>query len=421
MANTDLLSNLNRVESPFVIVTIGGITFGAYNKENVRVIDANGSYSAIKVEYPNFIQSLTVTKINGTVNSYVLNLTYAITYGDDPNLLEKIFSRASKDRKITLTYGDYYIPSYIYKEEEAIITGIKSNVDVSSSTITYTINCTSQALKTSAGSFTFPRRYAKPSDVIKEILYDNTYGLLEIFYGMHDKELVLSRGLIASDDKPVLLQAQQLISVFDYLKYLVSCMSSVNDKTDTLQKTAYYALSIIDEVSLDWNGPYFKVQKVPVNIPTTNSIDAYEIDVGYPGNNIVIDFNINDNQTYSILYEYSNEIEQPSYIYRINNDGIIESQYSPSLSNSKLLMKTTEADKSWWSKVTQYPITASITLKGLLRPAILMTYVKLNVLFYGKKYIASGYYIVTKQTDQIDSRGYRTTLELTRIGENNGN
>ena len=69
----------------------------------------------------------------------------------------------------------------------------------------------------------------------------------------------------------------------------------------------------------------------------------------------------------------------------------------------------------YWTKITEYPISAVITLKGLLRPAILMTRVRLNVYFFGKKHISSGLYIVTKQVDRIDMNGYRTTLNLTRI------
>lgn len=49
-----------------------------------------------------------------------------------------------------------------------------------------------------------------------------------------------------------------------------------------------------------------------------------------------------------------------------------------------------------------------------------MTYLRLNVILPGgKKHISSGLYIVTKQTDQIDGSGYRTTLELTRIAGDN--
>ena len=93
----------------------------------------------------------------------------------------------------------------------------------------------------------------------------------------------------------------------------------------------------------------------------------------------------------------------------------METIYAPVLSNSPNLMKTTEADKTWWTSMTQYPISAQVTVKGLLRPAILMSYVKLNVLFFGRKHISSGYYIITKQQDTVDSSGYRTTLYLTRI------
>ena len=72
---------------------------------------------------------------------------------------------------------------------------------------------------------------------------------------------------------------------------------------------------------------------------------------------------------------------------------------------------------TWWSQVTSFPISSTITIKGLLRPAVLMTHVRLNILFFGKRYIDSGLYIITKQVDEIDSRGYRTTLSLTRVGE----
>lgn len=130
---------------------------------------------------------------------------------------------------------------------------------------------------------------------------------------------------------------------------------------------------------------------------------------------MVTNFALDDNQMWSILYDYSGEIQQSSYIYRINDNGEIESEYSPTLAKSNELLKTTEADKTWWTKVTQFPINGTLTIKGLLRPAILMTHIKLNVIFYGQKHISSGYYIVTKQTDTIDESGYKTILKVTRI------
>ena len=56
-----------------------------------------------------------------------------------------------------------------------------------------------------------------------------------------------------------------------------------------------------------------------------------------------------------------------------------------------------------------------MTIRGLLKPAILMNYLKVNVWFYGRKHIASGYYIITSQTDNVGASGYSTTLELLRV------
>lgn len=66
--------------------------------------------------------------------------------------------------------------------------------------------------------------------------------------------------------------------------------------------------------------------------------------------------------------------------------------------------------------MTEFPVQATLEIKGLLRPALLMQYVRVNSYFYGKKYVASGLYIITKQIDSISGSGYKTTLSLTRIG-----
>ena len=69
--------------------------------------------------------------------------------------------------------------------------------------------------------------------------------------------------------------------------------------------------------------------------------------------------------------------------------------------------------------MTQFPITATMTIKGLVRPAMLMTYIRVNAFFYGQRHISSGLYIVTKQEDRADQAGYRTTLTLQRIAGDN--
>ena len=108
-----LVSAQNNVESPFVIVKIGQYTFGHCAKNYKNALQTQFS-----ITYPNYIDSLNIVKVNGAVNTYVLQMTYAITETDDPNRLEKVFSSISKSRLIKLTYGDWNAPAYIYKEEE---------------------------------------------------------------------------------------------------------------------------------------------------------------------------------------------------------------------------------------------------------------------------------------------------------------
>lgn len=411
----DLLSDMCRVETPFIIAEIAGISFGIYDASDKTYINGTPSYSAKGVVYPNFMRNLTVTKINGTVNTYTLTMVYAIRNGDDPNFLEKVFSKAKNDRTIVLSYGDMSMPSYIYRREEAIMTDVRSDIDFSGSKIIYTIQCTSKSLLGGGSKFNFPKRTAKPSDVIIELLYNKLYGLTEIFYGMINKSKVIQDQLIAADDISVVIEAKQNIGVLDYLQYLVNCMIPANQSDDSVLKSAMYRMWVVDDTSNTYEGPYFRVAKVSRNIQK-DTLDVYTLNVGYPDKSVVLDFSIQDNQVFSIFYDYAGKIGQPQYIQRIDNEGNLVSEYSPVISNSSRLLKTTTADKVWWTNMINYPISATIKLKGLIRPAILMSYVYIDARFFGAQHYASGYYIITKQVDDISASGYRTTLSLLKVG-----
>jgi hypothetical protein len=414
MALINLLNTTARVETPFVKVTIGDFTFGVFDKKTMRGIDVQGVYKYNRIQYPNYVQTLTITKINGKVNTYVLTLKYPINESNDPNFIEKVLSSVSQTRKIVFSYGDLSLPSFVYRDEEAIITNVDSQFGIADSTITYKISAVSQALKLNAGNFTFKGRLAKPSDVIKEILFNKTYGLQEIFYGMRDRTLVETAGLIPGNDRVVQLQTKTNITILEYLSYLVSCMSPLTSDTGKILKKSIYILSIVDDITGSFDGTYFKITQVGEG-QTSSILETYEIDIGYPSQNVVISFQVNDNQNYSIFHDFTDSITNDVYVQRINDDGELESEFAPILSSSTELYKTTEAERTWWTKVTSYPISATLVLKGLLRPSILMTHVKLNVYFFGKKHIASGLYIITKQVDQVDTSGFRTTLTLTRV------
>ncbi len=402
----NLVSIPTLVQSPFIIANIGGVTFGTFS----------GNYRT-NATYPNYMESMSVTKVNGTVNTYTLNFHYQVATGQDPNLLDKIFSRATKDRRIILQYGDWMAPNYIYKEEQCIITNVTTRLNMSSSSLDYTLQCTSDAIGLNSTQFNFPSRNAKPSDVILQLLSNSKYGLKDVFTGMRNKNVVLSKNLIASNDKKVQLVAQNNTTILSYLNYLVGCM--VDNKTPDENKlsTSKYFLTINDDYSNELGGTYFKVSEVSADAAVYNATDTYELDINYPGDNFVTEFSLNNDQSWAILYEYAGDVKQEEYTYNIRDDGTIETLSSPSLLTSSLTNGKSAYKSQWWSYMTEFPITATLTLKGLTRPSMLMTYVKLNVWFAGgQKHISSGTYIITKQTDAITSAGYTTTLTLLRVG-----
>lgn len=412
MATIKLNSVPTLVESPFIIVTIGKYTLGSYTGN--KTTTSLGMLA--QVNFPNFVNSLNITKVNGTVNTYTIGIVYQIAPGDDPNLIDKIFSSVSATRKLSLSYGDWRNPASIYKEETALITNVTSSLDMSASKITYTVQCVSDALSLASAVYDFPAREAKPSDIIKEMLKDVSYGLLTVFKGMVDFQRVITDGLIASNDKKVKIEARQNMNIIEYLNFLVGAMTSVDSKSkDTIIQSGNYYLAIHDDITNELGGTYFEVKEVKSNTKVSN-YDVYEVDVGYPGDNFVTQFNLTNNQQYTILYDYAGKIEQTKYIYSIDNNGQLSTQYAPSIARSKSLQKVTEQNKNWWTKVTQFPIQATLTIKGLTRPSMLMSQVRINTVMYGQKHISSGLYIITKHQDKLDSNGYTTTLTLLRIG-----
>lgn len=410
MTSASLVSTQSRVESPFIIVTVGDYTFGhCAFKENKQKLK-----SVLKVQFPNYIQGIDIVKVNGAINTYSIKMIYGITQNDDPNMLERVFSSVQKSRKIVLSYGDWNTPGYIYKDEEAMINKIQSSIDFKNSQILYTITCTSTSLALKAGSHSFSSRRDKPSNVLFELLSNERYGLKSVFRGMTHKDKLSS--FIATDDKVVNIQAKPSMNVLDYISYLVSCMVSQSDPETNGKKKSNYYWCVYDDTNNAYGGAYFRVMKVSSQTAYSNLINAYEVDIGYPSSNYVTAFSLKNDETWSILYDYADKVEQPNYTYHINDEGFIESTYSPNITKSSTYFTTTESSKTWWTQMTQYPISASLTIKGLLRPSILMSYVKVNTYFFGHKHISSGLYIITKQQDKIDSSGYSTTLTLSRIG-----
>lgn len=396
-----LLSSTSLVQTPYIKVTIGNYSFGCYNK------DATGIS-----KYPNYVNSLEITKINGKFNTYKLDISYVVNESADPNFFEKVFSSVSENREISFTYGDLSANNFIYKNEEAIITNVTSSFNIQNSTINYTVEAASRGILTSTGCKTFTNpstKKVKPSNEIRRILRENNiYGLQDLFPGMRDMSKVDQLHLIPQNDLEVTLNTQVNMSVIDYLQYLVSCMTTSTNEL----LTNFFILTFIDDTSGELGGTYFKITEVDKNKVYP---DAYELYIGYPTANLVRNLSIENNENYAIYYKYDRELHPNNYVERVSPSGNIIPVYAPTISSKNNHFETNINDTSWWTKASQYPISLSLDIKGLLRPAILMTYVKLYIKFYSKLHIHSGVYIITKQVDKVNKSGYTTTLNMVKV------
>jgi hypothetical protein len=415
ITNRKLLSSQARIQVPWVKVIIGDYTFGIFDEQTKSWgKDSFDFYQPFSVQFPQYIKSLEVIKINGQVNKYTLSINYPITQHDDPNFFEKVFSSVSKSRKIIFTYGDAEAPAYVYKNEEAIITNVQQTFNLQSSSIDYTVSAVSSAALSTDGNITvLGGKRVKPSDEIKK-LFKNNKSLQNTFTGMSSATL---DSLIAGDDMVVEIESKRNISAIDYINYLAGCMIP-EGSAPGLSKEIYIMTIHDDSITSANNaaskgGPYFEVKKVSTIMDRG---DAYEIDIGINTSTIVRSFQIEKNENYSMYYDYQNQAHPEEYVRRIGADGLWEEKYAPASMLRDGASDIKAQDRVWWTKATQFPINATIQIQGLLRPATLMQYVKLNVIFPGgQKHLSSGLYIVTRQVDNIGPAGYATNLGLTRI------
>ena len=394
---SNLLSYPTLVEAPTIVLDFNGTKIGGYNNKGDL--------------YPNYITSMKVNKINGRINNYTFNLSYQVRYGEDPNFIDKLIAKTGYLNPLKILYGDSNYPGAYYREESAIIIDSRQTEDVGSYTINYTIAAVSSIALAQTSFKTFKNKKSKPSTEIYNLLYNSgeiSKSLLELFPGMKNKTLVSSKGLIPTTDSIVEIGGIENVSPLTYLSYLVACMNNPEIKSS-------YYLTLVDNSMNDFNGSYFKISEVKKRENNILNIDSnyFELDIGYPTDNNVLNFQLCNNDYWSLVYKYSGNISK--FEYGIDDDGnLIESEDNILYKNNKY-DESSLISSNWWKQVTEFPISAKVTIKGLLSPAILMSYVKINALFYGFRDVASGLYVVTAQEDSISGSGYATELTLLRV------
>ena len=381
------------IQSPFVELTLGGYTIG--------------SYKGSDDEYPNHIMRMEVDKINGEINRYTINLVHQIRAGEDPNILDKLFSKV-RYNKIQIRYGDC-ASELTFKDVEAVITNVVDNRDYANSKITYTVYATSTCNYITGVQLDFPGITDKPSNVIQSLLYNKgeiSQALVSVFPGMTDRNVVNSNNYIPSNDTVLHIDAQSNTTVLDYIKYLTGCMSNATNSLDSVLRNSTYYLTYEDDI----NGSYFRItERGSENNPLQRNV--FSCTVGYPDGNDVLGFNVNNESAWQLLYK--NGQVSSEFYYDVDSKGNVVEMPSKSLFNRSQAMN--EIQKNWWTQMINFPISANLTLRGLLKPVNLMDYINLDVVFYGQRHITSGLYTIVGQIDTLDGSGFKTNLKLVRV------
>lgn len=389
----NLSSYPNVVQAPYIDLTLNGIRIGGYNNAADK--------------YPNHITSLQIEKVNGRINNYTINLVYQVRAGEDPNMIDTLLSRTGYTNKIKIRYGDSAYGVY-YREDEAYIMDVTHSDNVQSSVINYTIKATSSIKEVENAYFDFPGLTSKPSAEIIKMLYTNketSNQLLRSLKGMANFGDIMKLNYIPTDDDEVYIPGLKESSLLERLYQLVSYMH------DGSSPDSSYFLSFQDDAK---NGSFFRINKVtPTKGNGTTVKNCYYIDVGYPGDSFVTNFSLNNDVYWPMYYKYADSI--PEYSYDIDYTGrLIEKKVNPLIIDNKYHEINTR-DMNWWDFVKNYPISATVTIKGLMAPVLLMENVYVYAQFYGKEDMASGLYSIIGQVDKIDGSGYTTTLELLRV------
>ncbi|MCL2556370.1 MAG: hypothetical protein FWE03_05090 [Firmicutes bacterium] len=113
-------------------------------------------------------------------------------------------------------------------------------------------------------------------------------------------------------------------------------------------------------------------------------VTEFEVDIGYPSITDVFGFQISENNMYPILYDYAGSVEQNQTTREINNEGQVVNVFRNPLAIDPQLQRTTTSSSVWWTQMVRFPVRGTLSIRSLIRPAILTSSVRINQLFYGK-------------------------------------
>lgn len=133
------------------------------------------------------------------------------------------------------------------------------------------------------------------------------------------------------------------------------------------------------------------------------------------GNNLVVQFTTNFMGSVLMSYTY---VGEEKLHMSIDSEGgsIVTSGVQASIGGGDTAISDTDTEKQSWSDaLNSLSYTATLTMLGLPCEIPIGTVIKIVPLIYGIPHFSQGFYMVTGLSDRINTGGYLTTIELTKL------
>lgn len=216
-----------------------------------------------------------------------------------------------------------------------------------------------------------------------------------------------------SSNEKTSIGAMSDVTLFEYINSVLSMAvySKDADKINTDDKnnilntsTYYYRVSDTDK-------------KIYIGRNDPDDVDKQEDIVVFEwmdqSNSVIIDFKTEFKG--AVLMSFSSQIDKDTYAIGSDGKKIENAKMISNDPSGNQAKEDAISEQMTWSEATQFSYKATLILVGVPCEIPIGAYIKIVPLIYGKPHHTGGTYMITKATDNIDSGGFITTLDLVKI------
>lgn len=384
-------------------------------------LDIDTSSTSLYGKRSNYFMSLeNVKNGSGQANSFTLNIAYVPEPGEDADFIDKAIAYSNRECILQYGYGmgveGLYTPEY-----KGLV--LDYEVGIRDGMLFYTITGYSSLVAITEETFDFPAinsssedggdsENRRPTKVVKAAFTDK----LEKYGYIVDTSNESDLTDLPEDTIPEALG----VTVFQYASSVLSYArdeSQAELSSDDISKKIIYNYYIDD--TKDSNG------KTKITIFKTDPSDTNKNDSKVvfnwmdKSNSIVIDFKTEFKGAVVIGRAYkdiNNDSSNKKYSLDIYGNKVESNNGNNDASTSGAVSEQDDAtDLTTWAEATQYSYKATLVLLGVPCEIPIGMMIEILPLIYGKPHHTQGKYMVTKATDNLDSSGFITTLELVKL------